>query len=282
MKKIFLFFLLIIMAGCMQKVDKEKEITSLLSTDTEFSDFALENGVGAAFVEYADTNAVMLPAGGSPVKGIEQVKAGFEGYKSILQWKPEFADVSASGDLGYTWGKYVSTSKDADGNFHKSYGKYLSVWKKQTDGRWRWVLDIGNSNPAPESEFESDRVKFDPAANAAEDIQAAIIEAKNSGKKILLDVGGEWCIWCHKMDIFIKRHQKLNEIIEDKFVVVKINYSKENKNEEVLSRFPEVGGYPHIFILDENGKLIHSQNTAELEKNKAYDLDKFLEFVNKF
>ncbi|GJQ63113.1 MAG: hypothetical protein SCALA702_21660 [Melioribacteraceae bacterium] len=282
MKIAIIFTLILLTISCTQKPDLEKEKQNLINTDKEFSDYAQENGVGNAFVLYADSNAIMLPNGGQPIKGISSVEEAFKEYKSLLQWEPEFADVSASGDLGYTWGRYVTMSRAEDGEYKRTYGKYTSIWKKQKDGTWKWVLDTGNSNPATDKQLAADRVKFDPSRDAEQNIADAIAEASKTGKKILLDVGGEWCIWCHKMDLFIKRHEALDKAINDKFVVVKVNYSKENKNEEVLSRYPEVTGYPHLFVLDSNGDFLHSQNTAELEKNKAYDLDKFLEFVNKF
>jgi hypothetical protein len=66
-----------------------------------------------------------------------------------------------------------------------------------------------------------------------------------------------------------------------------VNFSKENKNSEVLSRFPQVSGFPHIFILDENGKLLHSQDTSELElpegsSVKGHDKAKVFAFLKKW
>ena len=57
--------------------------------------------------------------------------------------------MSGSGDLGYTYGNYVFISKDKDGKIVASYGKYMSVWKKQKDGSWKVVVDMGNASPDP-------------------------------------------------------------------------------------------------------------------------------------
>ncbi|MCF8261239.1 MAG: thioredoxin family protein [Melioribacteraceae bacterium] len=121
--------------------------------------------------------------------------------------------------------------------------------------------------------------KFDPQRNADVDIKNAIAEAKYSNKRIILDVGGEWCVWCHRIDEFMETNETLKETLDEYFIVVKINYSKENKNEEVLSRYPEIQGYPHFFVLDKSGELLRSQNTGELENEKSYDLDKFMLFL---
>ena len=121
--------------------------------------------------------------------------------------------------------------------------------------------------------------KYDPARNAEQDIRDAVAEAKREGKRVLLEVGGEWCIWCHIMDDFFEKHPDVLALREKNFVMLKINFSEENKNEQVLSRYPTVKGYPHIFVLDRSGKLLHSQDTGQLEEGKSYNLDKFMTFL---
>lgn len=124
--------------------------------------------------------------------------------------------------------------------------------------------------------------KYDPARNAGQDIDAAVRESARTGKRIMLEVGGEWCIWCHIMDDFFEKNPELLSLREKNFIMLKINYSEENKNEEVLSRYPAITGYPHIFVLDEAGKLLHSQDTAKLEEGKSYNLDRFMAFLKEW
>jgi thioredoxin-related protein len=132
------------------------------------------------------------------------------------------------------------------------------------------------------AQTEESANKFDPTKNPFDDLKITIEKAQQSNKRIILDVGGEWCIWCHRIDAFIENYKEIKSLIEKHFVVLKINYSKENKNEEFLSGYPEVQGYPHFFVLDKNGKLLHSQNTGELEKDKDYDAEKFIAFLTKW
>jgi thioredoxin-related protein len=120
---------------------------------------------------------------------------------------------------------------------------------------------------------------FDPKRDAAKDISNAVAEARHSGKRVLLDVGGEWCIWCHRLDTLFATHKKLDDFMRKNFVVVKVNYSNENKNETVLSRYPKIPGYPHLFVLDKNGKLLWSQDTGELETGKGHDPEKVMAFL---
>ena len=124
--------------------------------------------------------------------------------------------------------------------------------------------------------------KFDPDRNPASDLKAAVELAKSTNKKIILDVGGEWCIWCHRIDAFMHNTEEVKSLLEKYYLVVKVNYSKENKNEKFLSQYPQIEGYPHFFVLDKNGELLHSQNTGDLEKDKDYNKEKFVDFLNKW
>jgi thioredoxin-related protein len=122
--------------------------------------------------------------------------------------------------------------------------------------------------------------KFDPARDPEADLKAAMSEAKRTGKRILLDVGGEWCIWCHRLDTLFMKNPDLADQLHQGFVVVKVNYSPQNKNERFLSGFPKIPGYPHLFVLDENGMLLHSQDTGELESGKGHDPVKVVAFMD--
>jgi ketosteroid isomerase-like protein len=70
---------------------------------------------------------------------------------TTLTWTPIKAEMAASGDLGYTYGTYVYTAKNKEGKVVVNYGKYTSIWKKQKDGRWKVMVDMGNSSPDPKS-----------------------------------------------------------------------------------------------------------------------------------
>jgi len=124
--------------------------------------------------------------------------------------------------------------------------------------------------------------KFDPGRDAAKDIREAAAEAKRTGKRVLIDVGGDWCIWCRRLDSLFAEHQDLEALLRQNFVEVKLNWSKENKNEKVLSEYPKIPGYPHLFVLDDNGKLLHSQDTGLLESGKHHDPAKVLAFLKEW
>lgn len=124
--------------------------------------------------------------------------------------------------------------------------------------------------------------KYDPVRNADQDIKDAVVEAQKTGMRILLEVGGDWCHWCHIMDDFFDMNPKLTASRDNSFITVKINFSPQNENEKVLSKYPRIPGYPHLFVLDTNGTLLHSQFTGDLEEGQSYNLQKFTDFLNRW
>ncbi|SDQ87511.1 thioredoxin family protein [Pseudoxanthomonas sp. CF125] len=120
---------------------------------------------------------------------------------------------------------------------------------------------------------------FDPKRDPASDLEMAKVEAQRGGKRILLDVGGEWCSWCHILDKLVEEDGEIRSFRDANFVWMKVNYSEENENKAFLSAYPEIKGYPHLFVLDADGNLLHSQFTGDLEKGKGYDRKKFFAFL---
>jgi thioredoxin-related protein len=126
------------------------------------------------------------------------------------------------------------------------------------------------------------RDKFDPARNPSDDLKAAIETASKENKRIILDVGGEWCGWCVYMDKFIFQHPELTKLRDENYVWVKINMSEENENVPFLGAYPEISGYPHLFVLDKSGTLLESKDTSALEEDKGYNLARFTAFLQKW
>lgn len=151
-KTLFLILFLpywILSSSCTSKIDLEKEKENLLKTDIEFSKTSVEKGAAEAFYLYLADDAVQLPAGLPPIVGREKIRESMSGSsKAVLKWEPVKAEVAKSGDLGYTWGNYEISWQGEDGRTEKLYGKYLNIWKKQPDGTWKVVVDIGNQAPS--------------------------------------------------------------------------------------------------------------------------------------
>jgi thiol:disulfide interchange protein len=123
---------------------------------------------------------------------------------------------------------------------------------------------------------------FDPRRDPDDDLAAAIAEAQRSGKRILLDIGGDWCVWCTIMDDYYAQKPEIKQFRDDHYINLKINYSTENENAAFLETFPAIAGYPHLFVLDSDGSVLHSQNTGDLEQGRSYNDKKFMAFLQRW
>jgi ketosteroid isomerase-like protein len=124
----------------------------LLQTDHEFAKLSSDSGAAYAFKSYLADDALMLPAGRYPVMGLDSIYASMsknDGTYTLL-WEPQKAEVAKSGELGWTWGKYTMTFLDEKGIEVHSYGKYLNIWKLNSDGSWKVLVDMGNKSPGKE------------------------------------------------------------------------------------------------------------------------------------
>ena len=122
---------------------------SLLEADKAFSRLCETKGVKEAYIENLDSNAVLLRAGHKPITGADVIdyliQQNDSGYS--LSWQPAFAEVAASGDLGYTYGMYSLHMKTRDSSVS---GTYVSIWKKHSNGKWKFALDTGNEGTGNE------------------------------------------------------------------------------------------------------------------------------------
>lgn len=121
---------------------------TLRQLEAEFMQAAAERG-SQGYMSYYAEDSVELPNGGDILLGkiaIAKTMVFLDDKNNSLTWKPLGADVS--GDLGYTYGIYEFHSKDKNGKPIVEYGKYTSIWKRQTDRSWKVVLDMGNATPA--------------------------------------------------------------------------------------------------------------------------------------
>jgi thiol:disulfide interchange protein len=124
--------------------------------------------------------------------------------------------------------------------------------------------------------------EYDSSRDPFSDLEMAIERAQRESKRILLDVGGTWCVWCSILDTFIAEHPAVAEKLREGFLIMKVNWSPDNQNRSFLSSYPEILGYPHIYVLESDGSLLHSQNTAELESGSSYSEEAVLRFLEQW
>ncbi len=146
--RFILFYLTFILffCGCFSPYKNDAsslEKLALLKTDKNFASLSLQKGMKHAFLEYIDSNGVLLRPSSFPIIGGEAIDyiiaQNDTTYK--MTWFPQAAEVAASGDMGYTYGTYQIKLNKNDSII---VGTYVSIWKKEVNGKWKFILDSGN------------------------------------------------------------------------------------------------------------------------------------------
>lgn len=140
--------IIIFFTSCLQpnsgKNKKANAIQEIEKTELAFSKMATDSGIQIAFTHYASQNAIIKRQNDSLIKGILGIKSFYSNikFKQVkLTWKPDFIDVSESGELGYTYGKFEYIQTDSIGKATNFKGIFHTVWKKNEAGEWKFVWD---------------------------------------------------------------------------------------------------------------------------------------------
>lgn len=122
---------------------------------------------------------------------------------------------------------------------------------------------------------------YDVASDPVKNLTATIARAQTENKRILLHVGGEWCGWCKLMSKFMVTNPAVKSHLEKNFLIMKVTYPGDHA-EAFLAKYPKIEAYPHVFVLETNGELLHSQGTGELEQGQGYNESLFLKFLTEW
>ncbi|MEO9476272.1 MAG: thioredoxin family protein [Cyclobacteriaceae bacterium] len=131
-----------------------------------------------------------------------------------------------------------------------------------------------------QTQAQDEKKLYDPTADAEQQIADALAQAKETNKHVFVQIGGNWCSWCILFHQFVEGNETVKSVFNDNYVPVKLNYSSENKNEEMLAKlgYPNRFGFPVFVILDAEGNRIHTQDSALLEDGKGYSEKKVVGF----
>ncbi len=140
----------VILSGMLFSCSQKKPVINtgalkmeLLDADRSFSKMSELQGMRKAYMEYIDSNGVLLRPNNFPVTGGDAVDLISQSNDSayIMTWEPKSASIAASGELGYTYGIYSYKLKKIDSVL---FGTYVTIWKKQPDGKWKFILQTAN------------------------------------------------------------------------------------------------------------------------------------------
>ena len=138
----------VILANCSAPTTDDGR-TALMDADRAFAQTTRERGAEGWASYFAEDGTMVVP--GREVRGQAAIRRlmeqSFRDSTFVISWEPQRADLSRSGDLGYTVGRYETSRSDADRNQVTSTGTYVTIWKKNESGVWRAVLDVGAPDP---------------------------------------------------------------------------------------------------------------------------------------
>ena len=171
----------------------------------------------------------------------------------------------------------ISCSKESDTNREKE----TNIEQKVSDS----AAIAAEKKKAVEAEKAKLEKPYNPTEDAESKIAELVNKAQKENKNIILQAGGNWCIWCLRFNDFVQSTPEIKENVEKNYLYYHLNYSPENKNEKVFAKYGNPGekfGYPVLLVLDNTGKLIHTQETGQLEEGKGYSKEKVNDFFSKW
>ena len=129
---------------------------------------------------------------------------------------------------------------------------------------------------------------YNESINPLEQIDQAVVKAKSEGKFVICQVGGNWCPWCLRFADFITNDAAISKVIDENFEYIHVNYNPRKSGGEaqqqqaasLMKRLNNCGrfGFPVFVVLDNDGKVLHIQDSSFLEEEQGYNQKKVLRF----
>ena len=125
---------------------------------------------------------------------------------------------------------------------------------------------------------------YDRKRDPNKDLEDTVAQATKEDKRILLFVGGDWCGWCKVFERVVRQHESVYRAMDEAFVVMKVDHARWGRNGRFLRRYPKAPGFPHFYVLEKDGSLLHSQGSRELETEdeSSYSPESVLLFIDRW
>lgn len=156
----------LILSNCNTKqetADVKNVREEVIKTDLAFSKLSEDSGYQKAFIAYADENMIRLNPRHYATIGrkqlIEEFQKDSSASISLLEWAPLHVEVASSGDMASAFGDWNMQIKLPSNKDTTLHGNYITIWKKQADGTWKFILDGGNPTPGPTDPKLLDKIK---------------------------------------------------------------------------------------------------------------------------
>ena len=128
--------------------------------------------------------------------------------------------------------------------------------------------------------MDEDTQLFNSDLDSFQALKDARLIAQRYGRNILVELGADWCVWCHRLEKFIASHTELYLLRQQNYVHVRVYSGDGETLSEICRHLPSFDGIPHYFVFSPDGQLLHSQDTDSLEDGESYDYDKVWEFLS--
>ncbi|MEW6999104.1 thioredoxin family protein [Colwelliaceae bacterium BS250] len=144
------------------------------------------------------------------------------------------------------------------------------------------VLLSTSFNSQAEQQLPTFSKEYNEQSDPFKDASAAIQMASQSKRNVLIEIGGNWCTWCHKMDAFLEKNPDIYQALHENFVLLKVSVSDTNENEAFMQGLPPVLGYPHMYVSTAKGKVLLSKDTADFLTSGNYSRTAWLSFIEQW
>ena len=141
-------------------------------------------------------------------------------------------------------------------------------------------------NAQSSEEIQKERTGYEQPYHPEEDgymrINQLLQQAKKENKKVLVQIGGNWCVWCLRFNHLVTTNPELKKILNKKYIYYHLNFSPENENEKAFKKYGNPGvqyGYPAFLILSSKGEVLFTQKSEDLEDGKGYNPKKVKKFL---
>ncbi len=134
----------------------------------------------------------------------------------------------------------------------------------------------------PVEELPDYSFRYDATRDPSADLETALAAAAQQHRRVLVMVGGDWCVWCFFLDRQLDQDRAMAALFYGGFEVLRVYYNEDNKNREFLAKFPDFTMFPHFFVVDPDGRIAGSVVADVLIRNAKYDPELLKRFVDQW
>lgn len=114
-------------------------------------------------------------------------------------------------------------------------------------------------------------LRFDASRDPQRDFSRALAAAAAGGKRVLVMVGGDWCVWCFLLDRHLRTDPEAARTLYGGFEVLRVYYGEDNTNDDFLAAFPQFEMFPHFFVVETDGRVLASVDADVLIAEAKFD-----------